>query len=182
MEKLKIGIILPSTREGRVSPSVGKWVVDKVSQYEGFEFELLDIKSFNLPFLGTTKDTTNIDHWKTKLAACDGFIFIVNEYNHSVSGALKNAIDLVKDEWVDKVAGFISYGSAGGTRAVEHLRNILAELHVATVRTHVQLSLFLDFENFSDFKPRNIHDANIKAQLKELKKWGNALKKVKTEK
>ncbi|MEC9484776.1 MAG: NAD(P)H-dependent oxidoreductase [Candidatus Izemoplasma sp.] len=179
MLPLKIGIILGSMREGRVSPHIGNWVYDKVKDTEGLTFEIVDIKAFNLPFLGTVSESSNIDKWQAKLAEFDGFIFITSEYNHSISGALKNAIDLVKDEWQDKVAGIVSYGSAGGARAAEHLRNILAELQVATVRSHVLLSLFDDFENFSDLTPRDLHDDNIKAQLMQLLKWGTAFKSIK---
>jgi NAD(P)H-dependent FMN reductase len=78
---------------------------------------------------------------------------VTPEYNHSISGALKNAIDFLYREWNNKAAAFVSYGSAGGVRAVEHLRLILAELQVAGVRSQVFLSLFTDFENMSVFKP-----------------------------
>ncbi len=179
MLPLKIGIILSSTREGRVSPDVGNWVYEMVKDTEGLSFEILDIKDYDLPFLGTTDDTSNIDAWQEKLDAFDGFIFVVAEYNHSITGALKNAIDLVKDEWHNKVAGIVSYGSAGGARAAEHLRGILAELQVATVRSHVLLLLFDDFDNFSDFNPRDLHQDNIKAQLTQLLKWGTAFKSMK---
>ncbi|MCF7926378.1 MAG: NAD(P)H-dependent oxidoreductase [Candidatus Izimaplasma sp.] len=177
MDRLKIGIILGSTREGRVSPQVGKWLLSKVEKTE-VDFEVIDIKEYNLELLGTTDDMISVEAWNQKLGEFDGFIFIVSEYNHSISAALKNALDLAKDAWVDKVAGIVSYGSAGGARAAEHLRNILAELQVATVRGHVLLSLFLDFENFNDFKPRDLHDGNIKEQLSQLIRWGRALKSV----
>ena len=74
------------------------------------------------------------------LAELDGFVFIVQEYNHSITGALKNAIDFAREAWYDKVAGIVSYGSTGGARAAEHLRGILAEQKVADVRTHPTLS------------------------------------------
>ncbi len=75
------------------------------------------------------------------------------EYNHGTSGALKNAIDYLYAEWNNKAAGFVSYGSAGGARAVEQLRLVMGELQVADVRAQVMLSLFTDFENFTTFKP-----------------------------
>jgi NAD(P)H-dependent FMN reductase len=78
------------------------------------------------------------------------------EYNHSVSGALKNAIDFLYREWNNKAAGFVSYGgNAGGSRAVEHLRLIMAEMMVATVRAQVLLSLVTDFEQFTS---RDFHE------------------------
>jgi NAD(P)H-dependent FMN reductase len=77
--------------------------------------------------------------WAEKIASFDGYVFVTPEYNHSTSGALKNAIDFLYREWNNKAAGFVSYGSVGGTRAVEHLRLVMAELQIATVRAQVAL-------------------------------------------
>ncbi|NRG46288.1 NAD(P)H-dependent oxidoreductase [Bacillus sp. CRN 9] len=177
MEKLNIGIILGSTRQGRVSPQVGKWVKDIADSRGDANYEIIDIADFNLPFLGTTDGTEpGIAAWSDKLASMDGFVFIVQEYNHSISGALKNAIDFARDEWANKAAGIVSYGSTGGARAAEHLRGILGELQVADVRTHPTLSLFTDFENFSEFKPQDLHQDNMKLMLDQVIAWSGALK------
>ena len=174
--KSKIGIILGSTRSGRASEDVGNWVLSKSEEFKDAEFELIDIKDFNLPFLGTTEDQENVMLWNEKLNEFDGFIFVVAEYNHSITGALKNALDSAREPWANKSAGIISYGSAGGTRAAEHLKGILSELQIASVRTQVLLSLFDDFEQFSKFNPRNIHDENLKDLFDQVNVWGNALK------
>lgn len=174
--KLKVGIILGSTREGRASESVGEWVLDKSKDFDQVDFEIIDIRDYNLPFLGTSEDQLGVAAWNQKLAELDGFVFVVAEYNHSITGALKNALDSAKDAWVNKSAGIVSYGSAGGARAAEHLRGILSELQVASVRTHILLSLFDDFKNFSEFSPRNIHDNNVNELFKQVFEWGNALK------
>ena len=79
--------------------------------------------------------------WAAKIASFDGYVFVTPEYNHGISGALKNAIDFLYREWNNKVAGFVSYGGAGGARAVEQLRLVMAELQIANVRTQVLLSL-----------------------------------------
>ena len=91
--------------------------------------------------------------WAAKIDSFDGYVFVTPEYNHGICGALKNAIDFVFREWNNKAAGFVGYGSAGGVRAVEHLRLVMAEVEVATVRNQVALSLFTDFENYTIFKP-----------------------------
>ncbi|MCD4827097.1 MAG: NAD(P)H-dependent oxidoreductase [Acholeplasmataceae bacterium] len=173
---LKIGIILGSTREGRVSSSVGDWVLNKAVNRDDVTYEIVDIKAFDLPFLGTTKDMTQIMKWNQKLGELDGFVFIVSEYNHSISGALKNALDLAKDVWVNKPAGIVSYGSAGGARAAEHLRGILSELQVPSVRSHILLSLFDDFKEYSTFAPRDIHTANLDMLFTQTENWAKALK------
>ena len=91
------------------------------------------------------------------------------------SGALKNAIDYLFREWNDKAAGFVGYGSAGGTRAVEQLRLVMGELKVADVRAQVALSMFTDFEDFSAFKPAPRQEAAVSAMLNDLIAWGGAL-------
>src|SRR5690606_17611436 len=108
------------------------------------EFEIVDIADYNLPLLDEpippamgqySKEHTK--KWAKKIAQFDGFVFVTPEYNHATSGALKNAIDFLYQEWNNKAAGFVSYGSAGGTRAVENLRLIMAELQIADVRSQV---------------------------------------------
>jgi NAD(P)H-dependent FMN reductase len=177
--KLKIGIILGSTRQGRVSPQVGEWVKGIADQRGDADYEIVDIADFNLPFLGTTDGTEpGIAAWNQKLASLDGFVFVVQEYNHSITGALKNALDFAREAWNDKAAGIVSYGSTGGARAAEHLRGILGELKVADVRTHPTLSLFTDFENGSVFKPADLHQTNMTAMLDEVIAWSGALKTI----
>ncbi|KMK77560.1 NADPH-dependent FMN reductase [Alkalihalobacillus pseudalcaliphilus] len=176
-DKLKIGIILGSTRQGRLSPQVGEWVKGYGDNRDDADYEIVDIAEYNLPFLGTTDGTEpGITAWNEKLASLDGFVFIVQEYNHSITGALKNAIDFARDSWANKAAGIVSYGSTGGARAAEHLRGILGELQIADVRTHPTLSLFLDFENYAEFKPQPIHDDNMKMMLDQVSAWSGALK------
>ncbi|RFU62243.1 NADPH-dependent FMN reductase [Bacillus sp. V59.32b] len=177
VEKLNIGIILGSTRQGRLSPQVGDWVKDFANKRGDANYEIVDIAEFKLPFLGEgTGEEPGLKAWSEKLASLDGFVFIVQEYNHSITGALKNALDSARDEWNNKAAGIVSYGSTGGARAAEHLRGILAELQVADVRVHPTLSLFTDFENFSVFKPADLHADNMNAMLDQVLAWSGALK------
>ncbi|RBW70065.1 NADPH-dependent FMN reductase [Bacillus taeanensis] len=177
MANLKIGIILGSTRQGRVSPQVGEWVKGIADKRNDADYEIVDIADFNLPFLGEgTGEEPGLKAWSEKLASLDGFVFIVQEYNHSITGALKNALDLARDEWNNKAAGIVSYGSTGGARAAEHLRGILGELQVADVRVHPTLSLFTDFENGTVFKPADLHLDNVQAMLDQVNAWSGALK------
>jgi NAD(P)H-dependent FMN reductase len=182
---LKIGIILGSTRPGRNGEAVAKWVTEKVGRRQDVQFELIDIRDFNLPLLDEpippsmgqySKEHTK--RWAATIAQLDAFIFVTPEYNHSTSGALKNAIDFLYAEWNNKAAGFVSYGSAGGARAVEHLRLIMAELQIATVRAQVMFSLFTDFENFNTFKPAAMHEGTLKTMVDQLVAWGKAMQSV----
>ena len=182
---LRIAIILGSTRPGRKTEPVARWVFDHARQRGDAEYELVDIAEFDLPLLDEpvppsqhkySKDHTK--RWSEKIASFDGYVFVTPEYNHSTSGALKNAIDFLYSEWNNKAAGFVSFGSAGGTRAVEHLRLIMGELQIADVRAQVALSLFTDFENFSTFKPQPLHEKSLKSMLDQLLAWSGAMKTV----
>jgi NAD(P)H-dependent FMN reductase len=181
----KIGIILGSTRPGRNGEAVAKWVYDLASRRSDAEFELVDLLDYHLPHLDEAVPPSmgqyaneHTKHWAAKIAELDGFVFVTPEYNHSTSGALKNAIDFVYGEWNNKAAGFVSYGAAGGTRAVEHLRLIMGELQVADVRAQVALSLFTDFENFSSFKPGPQHESTLGVVLDQTVAWTKALETV----
>jgi NAD(P)H-dependent FMN reductase len=172
-----------STRPGRVGEAVARWVFEKAQARGGAEFELVDIADFDLPLLDEPVPPSqgryskpHTKRWAEKIASFDGFVFVTPEYNHGTSGALKNAIDFLYAEWNNKAAGFVSYGSAGGVRAVEHLRLVMAELQVADVRAQVALSLFTDFENFTTFKPRTVHGDAMKAMLDQLLAWTGAMK------
>ncbi|MFP4287562.1 MAG: NADPH-dependent FMN reductase [Candidatus Izemoplasmataceae bacterium] len=176
-DKLNIGIIVSSTRQGRVGRSVAEWVLEKASTNADATYSVVDIRDFDLPFLGTTKDMTQVAKWNEALSTYDGFIFVVAEYNHSITGALKNALDSARDPWINKAAGIVSYGSAGGARASEHLRGILNELQVADVRTHILLSLFTDFKD-GVFKPSDAHDANLVVLFEQVNAWSKALKSL----
>jgi NAD(P)H-dependent FMN reductase len=184
---VKIAIVLGSTRPGRNGEAVAKWAYELASQRNDAEFELVDIAEFNLPHLDEAIPPSlgqyaqaHTKAWAEKVASFDGFVFVTPEYNHSTSGALKNAIDFLFAEWNNKAAGFISYGSVGGTRAVEHLRLIMSELQVATVRAQVALSLFTDFENFSSFQPAEHQQQALNTMLDQLVSWSGALRTVRT--
>src|SRR5215211_5214494 len=165
---IRIAVILGSTRPGRNGEAVARWVFEIAQKRTDAEFEFVDIKDFNLPLLDEpvppslgqyTKEHTKA--WSAKIDSFDAYVFVTPEYNHGTSGALKNAIDFLYQEWNNKAAGFVGYGSALGARAVEHLRLVMGELQVADVRAQVGLSLFTDFENFSVFKPAAQHEKSV---------------------
>lgn len=182
---MNVAIIIGSTRPGRVGESVGKWVFEIAQRRKDARIELVDLADFNLPLLDEpippSQGKYSKEHtkkWAAKIASFDGYIFVTPEYNHGISGALKNAIDFLYAEWNNKAAGFVGYGSAGGARAVEHLRLVMAEVQVATVRNQVMLSLRDDFENYSDFKPREFHEKMLGQVLDQVIAWGGALRSL----
>ncbi|MCC6417612.1 MAG: NAD(P)H-dependent oxidoreductase [Gemmataceae bacterium] len=178
---LKLAIIIGSTRPGRVAEAVARWVYELAQKRGDAEFELVDIKEFDLPLLDEpippSQGKYSREHtkrWAARIDSFDGYVFVTPEYNHGISGALKNAIDFLYAEWNNKAAGFVGYGSAGGVRAVEHLRLVMAEVQVATVRAQVMLSLHDDFENYSVFKPRAFHEKTLGQVFDQLIAWSGA--------
>ena len=180
---LKIAIILGSTRPGRIGEPVARWAPSIAATRKDAHYELVDIAEFNLPLLDEpvppamhkySKPHTRA--WAERIAPFEGFVFVTPEYNHGTSGALKNAIDYLYAEWNNKAAGFVAYGSAGGVRAVEQLRLVMAELQVADVRAQVALSLYTDFENFSTFKPAPHQEKALATMLDQLAAWSKAMR------
>lgn len=178
----RIAIILGSTRPGRNGEPVANWVYDIAKQRDDAEYELVDIADYNLPHLDEAIPPSmgqysqpHTKAWAQKIASFDGYVFVTPEYNHSTSGALKNAIDFLFAEWNNKAAGFVSYGSVGGTRAVEHLRLVMGELKVADVRAQVALSLMTDFTNFTEFTPAPHQTDAVGVLLDQVVEWSTAL-------
>jgi NAD(P)H-dependent FMN reductase len=182
---LKIGIILGSTRPGRNGEAVAKWVYEIAAKRPDVEYELVDLLDYNLPHLDEAVPASlglyageHTRKWAAKIAELDGFIFVTPEYNHSTSGALKNALDYLYAEWNNKAAGFVGYGVAGGIRAVESLRLVAGVLQIADVSAQVALSLITDFENYSVFTPAAHHEADLAKVLDQTEAWSGALKSI----
>jgi NAD(P)H-dependent FMN reductase len=180
---IRTAIVIGSTRPGRNGEAVGKWVHDVAKKRTDSSFELVDLRDFDLPLLDEPVPPSLAQYskphtkaWAAKMASFDGFVFVTSEYNHAPSAALKNALDYIYAEWNNKAAGFVGYGSSGGTRAVEQLRGIMGELQIADVRAQVGLSLADDFQNYSVFTPRAHHEALLNTMLDQVIAWGGALK------
>lgn len=145
MNKPKIAIIIGSTRTGRFADTPAAWLLDIANRRTDADFEIVDLRDYPMPFFEGAAlvyapvTDEHAKRWAAKIAEFDGYVFLVAEYNHSITGVLKNAIDHLYSEIHRKPAAFVGYGGTGGARAVEHLRNILAELHVATLKSAVHM-------------------------------------------
>ena len=140
--------------------------------------EIVDLKDFSLPILGEADPNNGIARWKEKLSELVGYIFALAEYNHSVPKVLKNALNYVGTEMANKAAAIVSYGAAAGARSAEHLRAIFGQTNTADNNTNVLLSLFYNFENFTTFKPLDIHGTNLDQLFKSLDAWSKALQTI----
>jgi NAD(P)H-dependent FMN reductase len=183
---VKLGIIIGSTRPNRKAETVARWVLGAAGERPDAKLELIDIAEYSLPLLDEPRppslgqyENAHTKKWAGLIQGYDGFVFVTPEYNHGTSGALKNAIDFLYAEWNNKAAGFVSYGSAGGIRAVEQLRLSMGELQIADVRAQVSFSIYTDFEH-NELKPAAHHDKSLKDMLDQLTAWSSALKTVRT--
>ncbi len=145
---VKIAVILGSVREGRFGDKPAQWIFDELKKQPGVEATFLDLKEFDLPnfdspvspaWVAEPLPKGNVAKWSKAVAEQDGFIVVAPEYNRSLGGAMKNAFDWIYPEWNRKAIGFVGYGSAGGARAIEHMRNISVELQMAPVRHGVHI-------------------------------------------
>lgn len=146
---IKIKVILGSTRQGRFSDKPGAWIFEEAKKKEGVEAELLDLRDYPMPFLNDpvspaeVKDGNYTDEivrkWAAKIKEADALIIVTPEYNHGISGVLKNALDSIYAEWNNKPVGFVAYGSVEGARAVEHLRGVVIELQMVPIRNAVHI-------------------------------------------
>jgi NAD(P)H-dependent FMN reductase len=179
-------VIVGSTREGRFGPTVATWFVEQAGQRDDVITEVVDLAEARLPTELSSEPgpeaAQSLASVASRLAAADAFVVVTPEYNHSFPASLKNAIDWHVTQWQAKPVGFVSYGGlSGGLRAVEHLRQVFAELHTVTVRDTV--SFHGAWEQFdSDGRPKDPSTCNAaaKTMLDALVWWGQALRSARS--
>ena len=142
----KIALVIGSTRATRFADLPAQWMLAQAQARTDMSVELVDLRDYNLPFFNEMASNAYMPSsdaaavaWQKKMAEFDGYVFVVAEYNHSVSASLKNALDQAYVEWAHKPMAAIAYGSMGGARALEHLRGIAVELQMVPVRNAVHI-------------------------------------------
>lgn len=187
MTKPNIAIIIGSTRDTRFADKPAKWLLDNAQSRDDMNFELVDLRDYDLPLfneaasnLWMPSQDPRAVKWQQKLAEFDGFIFLTAEYNHSVSGSLKNALDQAYKEWNHKPAAAMGYGGVGAARAIEHLRGIAVELMMVPLRNAVHLGAGEFFKvsplgaNGDMAEVDATLQPSLKAMLDELAWWAQA--------
>ena len=182
---LKTKIILGSTRQGRFGEQPAQWIMNK-AEARGLDVELLDLRDYPMPFFDEAETPSAkktpyanpvVAKWTAKIAEGDAFVVVTPEYNHGTSGALKNAIDYVNPEWQRKAVGFVAYGTVGGARAIEQLRQVFPEIHAMTVRAAPMIiTPWLLPKNADGKTDLSGSDAQAEQMLDQLVWWGEALK------
>ncbi len=190
MSKPKIALIIGSTRKSRFADIPAQWMLAQAKARTDMDVELVDLRDFDLPLfdevasnLWAPSSDPRAVAWQKKIAEFDGYIFVVAEYNRSITGALKNALDQAYVEWNRKPFTAMAYGSVGGTRALEHLRLIGVELQMVPTRNAVHLGMGDFFKvhpglggsgNIADVEASLLPAAQ--ASLDDLVWWANATK------
>ena len=144
--KPRIAVIIGSTRDARFADKPAAWMFEQASQNGAFDVELVDLRDFDLPLFNEAASNAWMPSsdpaavkWQKKIAEFDGYIFVVAEYNRSLTGSLKNALDQAYKEWNHKPMAAVGYGGVGAARAIEHLRGIAVELQMVPTRNAVHL-------------------------------------------
>lgn len=190
MSNPKIALIIGSTRASRFADIPAQWMLAQAKARTDMDVELVDLRDFDLPLFDEVasnawapSQSPAAVKWQKKLAEFDGYIFVVAEYNRSITGALKNALDQAYVEWAKKPFTAMAYGSVGGTRAMEHLRLIGVELQMVPTRNAVHLGMGDFFKvhpgmggsgNMADVEANLLPAAQ--ASLDDLVWWANATK------
>jgi len=186
---MKILIIIGSTRQNRFSEKPANWIFEEAKKRKEFEVELLDLRNYPLPFFDEPVSPSfakepfsneNVKRLSKKINEADGFIVVTPEYNHGYPAVLKNMFDYIYKEWNKKSIGFVSYGSVGGARSVEQLRQVAIELQMAPIRqsVHIPTQLFFDIimGKNNDENPFDNLKSQADSFLDQLIWWTNALK------
>ena len=187
MTKPNIAIIIGSTRQSRFADKPANWLLEKARQRDDMTFELVDLRDFDLPLFDEVASNAWVPSsdpravaWQKKVGEFDGYIFVTAEYNHSISGSLKNALDQAYTAWNRKPMAALGYGGVGAARAVEHLRGIGIELQMVPLRNAVHLGGGEFFktspigQNAEMAEVEQVLTPSLNAMLDELAWWAKA--------
>jgi NAD(P)H-dependent FMN reductase len=185
--KPRIALIVGSTRPTRFADKPAQWMLKQAQARDDFEVELVDLRDHPLPFFDEMASNMWMPsknpealRWQQTVGRFDGYIFVVAEYNRSITGVLKNALDQAYNEWNRKPFTAIGYGGTGAARAIEHLRLIGIELQMVSTHAavHIGGSDFMSIFPRGGNKPIEDIEAGLlpsaKTALDELVWWARA--------
>ncbi len=186
MAKIKIAIIISTTRATRFGDKPARWIKDIAARRDDLETEIVDLRDYPMPFFDEPASNAWVptqnevaQRWQRKVAEFDGYIFVTAEYNRSIPAVLKNALDYAYPEWNRKPAAFVGYGSVGAARAIEQLRLIAIELQMVPTRTgvHIQGADFMAaLKQGTKLEELTYLQSNATDMLDQLVWWSRALK------
>lgn len=179
-DPLRVTLVVGSNRHGRFGPVVADWLLGHLRARPDFVPDVVDVADIDLPtsLARGPGARAALAEVSPKLAAADAFVVLTPEYNHSFPAGLKNLVDWHYGEWRAKPVALASYGGvSGGLRAVEHLRQVFAELHAVTVRDTVSFHhAGTAFDDGGTLKDPSGPDAAAELMLDQLAWWAHALR------
>lgn len=167
---LFIPVILGTVRKGRASENIAKFVFEQVTQRDGVESELIDIRELNFPGDDAGEQIKN-KRFSDTCERADGLALVVPEYNHGYPGMLKHVLDANLKEYIHKAVGIcgVSAGGFGGTRVIQSLLPVLRELGLVTIFWDGNFSGAQSlFDDAGNIKDRATHEKRIDKFLGEL--------------
>lgn len=185
-EPLKLAVVIGSNRAQRFGTVIADWFLSRLAERTDFTVDVVDVAAHDLPTAHSwnpdAATRAELAQVSPRIAAADAFVVVTPEFNHSYPAALKNLIDWHNAEWHAKPVAFVSYGGiSGGLRAVEHLRQVFAELHTVTVRDTVSFAIAgTHFDEDGTHKDPAAAEAAAKSMLDQVAWWGRALKDAKS--
>jgi NAD(P)H-dependent FMN reductase len=182
--RLKLNIVICSTRPGRVGPIIADWFHAVAIEDSAFEVVLVDLAAYNLPVYDEPVHPRHRNYqnahtkaWAASVGSADAFVFVTPEYNYGVPPSLLNALNYVYAEWNYKPAAFVSYGGVfGGGRAVQMAKMTLNTLKMVPIFEAVVIPFFAKQIEAGRFAPNDVQAAAAKDMLKELNRWAHAVK------
>lgn len=189
MAKPRIAVIIGSTRKARFADKPAQWLMEKVKDHAELDFELVDLRDFDLPFFDEAASNAWVPsqdpravRWQQKVAEFDGYLFVLAEYNHGMPASVKNAFDQDYVGWNRKPVGALAYGSMGGARSLEHLRQVAVELQMVPLRNAVHIGgseffkVWSGGQNAPMSEIEGVLQGSLKSMLEELVWWTKATK------
>jgi NAD(P)H-dependent FMN reductase len=180
----KLNVIAVSTRPGRAGFPLSTWIFERARAHAGFDVELVDLKEENLPMFNEARhprlrqyEHEHTKRWSAKVDAADAFVFVTPEYDHGTPPSLINALIYLAHEWAHKPVGFVSYGGpAGGIRAVQMVKSMMASLKMVVLLESVMAPMFTNsIDDKGVFNASELQEAGATMMLDGLVKWTRAL-------
>lgn len=187
-ERLKLMVIIASTRPVRVGLPVGTWFAGMAQEDSGWEVSVADLKELDLPMMNEPKhprlkeyEYEHSRQWSAWVEAQDAFVVVFPEYNYTFTAPIKNAIDYLSQEWGHKPVGLVSYGGvSGGLRAAQQLKLPLSALKMMPLSEAVAIPSVSEHVQDGVFVPNSSATSSATTMLEQLRRWALALRPLRT--
>ena len=177
-------IVIGSTRPVRAGVPIARWFEDVARKHGAFDVEVADLKTLDLPLLDESQhprlaqyEHAHTKAWSQTVSRADAVVFILPEYNYSMTAPVKNAIDYLYAEWNYKPLGLVSYGGiSGGLRAAQMVKQAVTTVKMMPIPEGVSVHYAAKYIKDGVFQPDDSTEPLARAMLDELARWEDALR------